>query len=123
MKIFTLFIAAFLSTFLAQRPQNANPMASAALEAEVLKVIKDFNDAFAPNDVEKYFSYIDPEITVITSANPYRVEGLADDREEFEFSLRSGLSRLGYFQEMQPKVQLFGDNCCRYLLLPRKLRT
>jgi hypothetical protein len=39
----------------------------------------------------------------------YRVEGLADDREEFEFSLKAGITRIGYFQEMQPHVRVMGD--------------
>lgn len=90
-----------------QQIPSSNPSTSAG--EEILKVVKDFNEAFAGNDVPQYFSYIDPGITVITPANPYRVEGVADDREEFEFSLRSGVSRVGHFQEMQPKVQLFGS--------------
>ncbi|HEV2914715.1 MAG TPA: nuclear transport factor 2 family protein [Pyrinomonadaceae bacterium] len=78
-------------------------------EIEVLGVIKDFNRAFKNNDPEKYFSYIDDQITVITPSNPYRVEGIKDDREEFEFGIRSGAARVNYFQEMQPKVQLYGE--------------
>ena len=79
------------------------------LESDVWHVIEELNTAFAQNDLERYFSYIDPEITVITPANPYRVEGIQDDREEFEHGLRNGSGRVGYFQEMQPKVQLFGE--------------
>jgi ketosteroid isomerase-like protein len=108
MKKSLLFVALLtLPTALAQQSPVTNRMSASA--DEVLQIIKDFNDAFAHNDVEKYFTYIDPEITVITSNNPYRVEGIADDREEFEFSLRTGVSRVGYFQEMQPKIQLFGN--------------
>jgi ketosteroid isomerase-like protein len=65
--------------------------------------------AFARNHVAKYFAYIDPDITVMTPSNPYRVEGIQDDREEFEYSLKNGSGRVGYFQEMQPKIQLFAD--------------
>ena len=79
------------------------------LEREVWAVIEDFNQAFAANDVERYFSFVDQEITVLTPANPYRVEGIIDDRAEFEFSLREGQGRVGYFQEMQPSVQIYGD--------------
>jgi hypothetical protein len=80
-----------------ERPNHTNAMPPLNIEKEVLQVIEDFNGAFARNDVEKYFSYIDPEVTVITPSNPYRVEGIHDDREEFENSLHTGVS---YFQEM-----------------------
>jgi ketosteroid isomerase-like protein len=78
-------------------------------EREVLEVVREFNRAFAANDVDRYFAFVDEEITVFTPANPYRVEGRADDRAEFEFSLNTGATRIGYFQELQPHVQLFGD--------------
>jgi ketosteroid isomerase-like protein len=79
-------------------------------QAEVLQVIQEFNRAFAANDVERYFSFVADDITVLTPSNPYRVEGLAADREEFEFSLRAGTTRIGYFQQMQTHVQLYGDS-------------
>src|ERR1700737_4393091 len=88
---------------------NNTAMSKTATESEVLEVIKNFNRAFANNDPDKYFTYIARDITVITPSNPYRVEGLEQDRAEFEHSLRSGVSRVGYFQEMQPKVQLLGE--------------
>jgi ketosteroid isomerase-like protein len=77
--------------------------------AEVWAVIEAFNSAFAANDAERYFGYVAEEITVLTPGNPYRVEGRADDREEFELGLATGASRVGYFQEMQPRVQVYGD--------------
>jgi len=92
-----------------QTVMQHKPAELPATESEVLQVIKDFNRAFKNNDPEKYFTYIDDQITVITSSNPYRVEGIKDDREEFEYGIRSGSARVGYFQEMQPKVQLYGD--------------
>lgn len=76
---------------------------------EVLAVVRAFNDAFAANDPDRYFSFVDPEIVVLTPSNPYRVEGLQDDREEFEWGLRTGRSRVGYFQELQPLVRVHGD--------------
>jgi ketosteroid isomerase-like protein len=76
---------------------------------EVLDVIAAWNGAFARNDVPKYFSFIDDAITVLTPSNPYRVEGVARDRQEFEQMLRLGAGRVGYFQELQPRVQRFGD--------------
>jgi ketosteroid isomerase-like protein len=93
----------------ATRAQSNRMNPAAANEAKVLEVVSAFNRAFAANDPAKYFSYIDPEIVVITPSNPYRVEGIAHDREEFDYSLRTGVSRVGYFQELQRKVQLFGD--------------
>lgn len=80
-----------------------------AVQNEVWKTVVAWNDAFGKNDVESYFRFVDPAITVITPANPYRVIGLRDDREEFEFSLANGSSRVGYFQELDPHVAVHGD--------------
>lgn len=80
-----------------------------AVKAEVWQTVQEFNRAFAANDPERYFKFIDPEIVVLTSGSPYRIEGLAHDRQEFEFGLQEGYSRVGYFQELQPKIQCFGD--------------
>jgi ketosteroid isomerase-like protein len=77
--------------------------------AEVWAVVEAFNRAFAENDLERYFGFVAEEITVLTPRNPYRVEGRQDDREEFEFGLRAGYSRVGFFQAMQPRVQRYGD--------------
>jgi ketosteroid isomerase-like protein len=76
---------------------------------EVWKAVEGFNQAFADNDPERYFSFMAEELTVLTPGNPYRVEGLAADRAEFEFSLRAGYSRVEFFQALQPSVQVFGD--------------
>ncbi len=100
---------ALLSAIAGTEQPNSPKMTTNTDEVPVLDVIKQFNKAFAANDPEKYFSYIDPEITVITPSNPYRVEGIKDDRAEFEHGLKTGVSRVGYFQEMQPKVQLLAD--------------
>jgi ketosteroid isomerase-like protein len=80
-----------------------------ALKAEIWKVVRDLNAAFASNDPGRYFALIDPEITVIIPGSPYRIDGIANDQEEFEFGLREGYSRVGYFQELQPKIQVFGE--------------
>jgi ketosteroid isomerase-like protein len=76
---------------------------------QVWEVVEAFNHAFATGDVEGYFSYIDPEITVLTPANPYRIEGIADDREEFVWGLRAGTGRVGFFQELQPFIRISGN--------------
>lgn len=77
--------------------------------ADALSVVKAFNRAFAANDSERYFGFVGEDITVMTPSNPYRVDGIEDDRAEFEAGLRSGATRVHFFQEMQPKVQLYGD--------------
>lgn len=88
------------------KQQNLNRLTTD--ELEVWTVVKAFNRAFAENDVERYFALVDDAITVLTPGNPYRVEGIKDDREEFEFGLRAGYSKVGYFQEMQPLVRILG---------------
>lgn len=75
----------------------------------VWKTIEGFNRAFAANDPETYFRFIDDDIVVLTPSSPYRIEGIGDDREEFEFGLRQGYGRIGYFQELQPRIDVYGD--------------
>jgi ketosteroid isomerase-like protein len=79
------------------------------VHAEVWNTIRQFNDAFAENDPQRYFTFIDETVTVIIPGCPYRIEGIEDDREEFEFSLRRGATQIGYFQELQPKIDVYGD--------------
>jgi ketosteroid isomerase-like protein len=107
----TWFAAVLLvgSLSLAAAPAPGRPSGPAADEAEVWKVIEGFNRAFAANDSATYFKFIDDRITVLTPSNPYRVEGIADDREEFEFGLRLGYGRIGYFQELQPRIDVHGE--------------
>lgn len=88
---------------------TSGPATSAATQQEVLEVIRAFNEAFAANDPERYFEFIDDAITVFTPSNPYRVEGIRADREEFEWALEQGRGRVSYFQELQPEVRLLGD--------------
>lgn len=78
-------------------------------EAEVWRVIEEWNAAFAANDVARYFTFIDKDVIVLTPSNPYRVEGGADDRAEFGFGLERGYSRVGYFEEIAPIVRVYGD--------------
>jgi hypothetical protein len=80
-----------------------------AREAEAWHFVEEFNAAFATNNPDAYFKCVDENITVITPANPYRVEGIRNDREEFEYSLRQNVSRANLWQAMQPKVQVYGD--------------
>ena len=78
-------------------------------EREVWRVIEEWNAAFSRNDVNTYFGFVDDEITVLVPGNPYRVEGIFDDREEFEFGVAKGYSRVSLFHEMQPLVVVKGD--------------
>ncbi|HMG91465.1 MAG TPA: nuclear transport factor 2 family protein [Chryseolinea sp.] len=78
-------------------------------QLDVLATIKKWNTAFAANDPGTYFQFIHDEITLFLPTSPYRVEGKQDDREEFEYSLKKGWTRVGYFQELQPKVQIIGN--------------
>lgn len=75
----------------------------------VWAAVEGFNQAFAENDPERYFTFMADELTVLTPGNPYRVEGLPADREEFEFSLRAGYSQVEFFQALQPNVQVLGE--------------
>lgn len=79
------------------------------VEDDVMEVVRSFNEAFADNDPDRYFAYIHPEIVVLTPSSPYRVEGVDDDREEFEWGLRTERTKVGYFQELQPLVSVHGN--------------
>lgn len=83
--------------------------AGRSTEDEVMEVVRSFNEAFADNDPDRYFKHIHPDVVVLTPANPYRVEGVVDDREEFEWGLRTERTKVGYFQEIQPLVRIHGD--------------
>ena len=78
-------------------------------ESEVLQVIRAFNEAFAANDVDRYFAYMDEDLVVIVPHSPYRIEGIVHDREGFEYSLKTGSGRVGYFQSLQPHIRVCGD--------------
>jgi ketosteroid isomerase-like protein len=79
-------------------------------ETEVWQVIRAFNEAFAANDVNRYFTYMDDDLVVIVPHSPYRIEGIAHDREGFEYSLKTGSGRVGYFQSLQPLIRVYGDS-------------
>ena len=78
-------------------------------QLEVMNTVKAWNNAFAANDPETYFQFIHNDITLFLPSCPFRIEGKQDDREEFEYSLKKGWTRIGYFQELQPKVQIIGN--------------
>ena len=78
-------------------------------ENEILGIIKSFNESFLKNDPEKYFSHIADNFSLFIPNSPYRIDGRTLDREEFEYSLKTGKSRVWLFQMLQPRVQILGN--------------
>jgi ketosteroid isomerase-like protein len=78
-------------------------------ESEVWTIVRRWNKAFAANEVNEYFNYLHDDATVIVPSNPYRIDSKERDREEFVWSLSKGLTNVQFFQEIQPKVQIFGS--------------
>ncbi len=76
-------------------------------EKEVLEVVKAWNDCFTNNDNEKYFTYIHDDLTLFIPSSPYRIDGKQDDKEEFEWSLSKFKTKVHFFQELQPAVQVY----------------
>jgi len=76
---------------------------------EILEIVKAWNDSFTRNDIETYFSYIRDDLTLFIPSSPYRIEGKQDDQDEFELSLSKSRIKVHFFQEMQPKIQLYGE--------------
>ena len=110
----TAFVLLAIAVCPAAGPTYADGSASGAgappdETREVLDAVRAWNRAFARNDAETFFSYIDDGITTFSPSSPYRVEGIADDRAGFERDLDTGRGRVGFFREMQPLIQRFGD--------------
>jgi len=80
-----------------------------AEQRSVWAVVVEWNNAFARNDGDAFFAYVHDDITLITPAHPYRVEGIRDDRAAYDFELASGESRVNFFQVMQPLVRVYGE--------------
>jgi len=78
-------------------------------EQEVLKTITDWNDHFAHNRIEEYFRFLSDDVTLFIGSSPYRIDGIAKDREEFEYSLGQGWTKVGYFQMLQIDIRVYGD--------------
>lgn len=77
-------------------------------QREVWQTVLRWNDAFEANDAESYFSFIDSDVVVLTPSSPYRVEYLGPDRREFEFALERGYGRIQFFQELGPRIDVYG---------------
>lgn len=78
-------------------------------EADVWRTVEAFNEAFQANDLDSYFSFVANSITIVTPGNPYRVQGILDDREEIQFGLTQGYGTVGLWRALQPWVQVFDD--------------
>jgi ketosteroid isomerase-like protein len=89
--------------------ENMSSPTLSPAEQEVWQVLEAFNRAFANNDAEGFFSFFDDDISLFTPSNPYRVEGRAVDREEYDYGQRVGYSRVKFFQPLQPQINVFGD--------------
>ena len=76
-------------------------------EKEVLEVVKAWNDCFTNNDIENYFNYIHDDLTLFIPSSPYRIDGKKDDKEEFEWSISKSKTKVHFFQELQPTVQVY----------------
>jgi ketosteroid isomerase-like protein len=78
-------------------------------EKEILAIVKAWNDSFTRNDNETYFTYIHDDLTLFIPSSPYRIDGKQDDKDEFDWSLSTSRTKVHFFQEMQPKIQIYGD--------------
>lgn len=78
-------------------------------QAEVWRTVEAWNDAFEANNAAAFFDHMTPDVSLLTPSNPYRVEGIADDRQEYEFGLKNGYAEVSLFQEFQPLVEVVGD--------------
>lgn len=79
------------------------------IQKDVWETVLEWNDAFEANDADAYFSFIDDNVVVLTPSSPWRVEFLGPDRREFEFALERGYGEIQFFQELGPRVDVFGD--------------
>lgn len=78
-------------------------------KSEIMQTVKDWNKAFAKNDVETYFSFIHDDVTLFIASSPYRIDGKTIDKEEFIWSLNKERTKVGFFQELQMKVKVLGE--------------
>lgn len=79
------------------------------VQREVWETVLQWNDAFEANDADAYFSFVDEEVVVLTPSSPWRIEGRGPDRREFEFAIERGYGEIQFFQELSPRIDVFGD--------------
>jgi ketosteroid isomerase-like protein len=86
----------------------SNPIAKMTnTEKEVLETVKKWNDCFTRNDTQKYFEFIHDDLTLFIPSSPYKIVSRQDDKEEFEWSLNKSRTKVHFFQELQPQVQVY----------------
>jgi ketosteroid isomerase-like protein len=112
--IFVLIFFAFsfhqpATEMLIRQPDFVKKTGKDNVSAEVLEVIKAWNSEFEKNNPAAYFEHIHDDLTLFVPSSPYRCTGKRDDREEFEWSLKQGNSRVHFFQEIDPQVQVYGN--------------
>jgi len=78
-------------------------------ETAILGTLDAWNKAFARNDVETFFGYLDEAITIIIPSSPYRIDGKETDKEEFLLSLGRMRTQVHLFQPLQLHLQVFGN--------------
>jgi ketosteroid isomerase-like protein len=107
MKIFHLII---FTTLWIGKVYSQNQITNMDIfETEVLETIKEWNEAFAQNDAERYFTFIHEDLSLFIAACPYRIDGKNVDKEEFVRSLKYGRTKVSLFQELQPHGQMLSQ--------------
>jgi ketosteroid isomerase-like protein len=107
--IYLLSVIYFVTLHSACFSQSNFKNAISPEELEVRNTIKQWNEAFERNDPAAYFQFIHDDLTLFIPSSPYRVEGKKDDQQEFEYSLKKGWTKIGYFQELQLDVKVYGN--------------
>ncbi len=76
---------------------------------QVLKTVQAWNDVFEINLPDRYFEFIHDDLTLFFPSSPYRIESKASDELEFRWSLSEGRTKIHFFQELQPLVQIWNN--------------
>ena len=100
----TLFCAAL---FLSGSPHDPTPMMDT--KQQVWQAVRAWNTAFEQNDADGCFRYMHDDVSLFVPSSPYRIEGKVPDRKGHDYGLASGHSRVAFFQEMQPAIEVFGN--------------
>ncbi len=78
-------------------------------EKDVLEAVQDWNNCFRNNNSVDYFTHIHDNLTLFIPSCPYRIDGMKQDKEEFNWSLGKSRTKVHFFQELQPVVQVYGN--------------
>jgi hypothetical protein len=98
----------------AQADYPAQPHWSEA-QRQVWETVLQWNDAFEANDADRYFSFIDEGVVVLTPSSPWRVEYRGPDRREFEFAIEPMNGRDGSANAAMPRSSFTRSravSCC-----------